>query len=64
MAQRPKGVLVYTRGLLAVARDFPSRRAELELGGNLLLAGDPLTTKRAGKLSLPANSAARMRLRD
>ncbi|MGZ3337459.1 MAG: DUF3459 domain-containing protein, partial [Isosphaeraceae bacterium] len=59
----PEAVLAYTRGTLAVACNFSSRRAEMEIGGRLLMASDPRAGKRAGKLNLPPNSAAWLGLR-
>jgi alpha-glucosidase len=54
----PDGVLVYSRGALTVACNFLNRPVVLEVGGRVLLATEPLTRLRAGRLSLPPNSTA------
>ena len=54
----PEGVLAYTRGALTVACNFLSRTVHLESCGRLMMASDPLVSHRAGRLTLPANSAA------
>jgi alpha-glucosidase len=54
----PDGVLLFSRGVLTVACNFLSRPLTLEVGGRLLLATEPLTRLRAGRLSLPPNSGA------
>jgi alpha-glucosidase len=54
----PDGVLVYSRGALTVACNFLSRPVALEVCGSLVLATEPLTRLRGGRLSLPPNSSA------
>ncbi|MEO8744681.1 MAG: alpha-amylase family glycosyl hydrolase [Candidatus Dormiibacterota bacterium] len=54
----PEGVLLYTRGPLAVACNFLDRPTHLEVGGRLLLASNRMVRHRSGRLDLPPNSAA------
>jgi alpha-glucosidase len=54
----PEDVLVYRRGRLTVAVNFLSRPMEVGLGGRVLMRTDPLVRCKAGRLSMPANSAA------
>lgn len=54
----PEGMLVYARGRLTVAVNFLDRPMEVAGGGRVLMATHPLVGSRAGRLSLPANSAA------
>jgi alpha-glucosidase len=54
----PEGGLVYRRGTIAVAVNFLSRPVELEFVGRLLIGTQPMVRLRAGRLCLPANSAA------
>jgi alpha-glucosidase len=56
--QAPEGVLVYRRGRLTVAVNFLDRPVELAIGGRLHIGSQPLVRLRAGRLSLPGNSAA------
>jgi alpha-glucosidase len=54
----PEGVLVYRRGTIAVAVNFLSRPVEVALDGRLLIGTQPMVRHHAGRLCLPANSAA------
>jgi alpha-glucosidase len=54
----PEGMLVYRRGRLSVAVNFLSRPMEVDIGGHVLMRTNPLVRCKAGRLSLPANSAA------
>ena len=54
----PEGVLVYARGRLRVAVNFQFKPMEVDADGRVLLATQPLVRCKAGRLSLPANSAA------
>ena len=57
-SRAPDGVLVFNRGRLAVACNFRGREVKLPITGRLLLASHPLACQRAGRLTLPPNSAA------
>jgi alpha-glucosidase len=54
----PDRVLLYSRGPLTVACNFRSRPVALGVSGRMVLATEPLAGQRAGRLSLPGNSAA------
>jgi hypothetical protein len=54
----PDGVMVFTRGRLTVACNFLSRPVQLPANGRMLLVTQPLAGLRAGRLTLPPNSAA------
>jgi len=54
----PDGVMVFARGRLTVACNFLSKPVQLPAKGSLLLATHPLAGLRAGRLTLPPNSAA------
>jgi alpha-glucosidase len=54
----PPGVLVYGRGHLTVACNFTHQSVQLETGGKIAIASDPLARVRAGGLTLGPNSAA------
>jgi alpha-glucosidase len=53
-----QGVLAYRRERLTVACNFLSHEVTTQLRGRLMLASAPLATLKAGRLTLPANSAA------
>jgi len=50
--------MVFARGRLTVACNFLSKPVQLPAKGSLLLATHPLAGLRAGRLTLPPNSAA------
>lgn len=54
----PRGVLLYTRGRLAVACNFLDRPATVEIGGRLLIATNRKVRQRSDRLVLPPNSGA------
>jgi alpha-glucosidase len=56
--EAPEGLLLYTRGRLTVAVNFLARPMDVGACGRVVLATDPLVRCKAGRLSLPATSAA------
>ncbi len=54
----PQGVLLYTRGRLAVACNFLDRTAALEVEGRLLIGSNQKVQHRSDRLSLPPNAGA------
>jgi alpha-glucosidase len=54
----PDGVLLFERGPLKVVCNFRRRPAQVEIGGRLVVASNPLARHRRGRLRLPPNSAA------
>ncbi len=59
----PRGVLLYTRGRLAVACNFLDRPVVVEVGGRILIGSNRRVRHRSDRLSLPPNSGAWLDLR-